>query len=79
MASIPKSFRKYFWDININNIDLKKHQVYVIERLLEYGDVKAYRWLNKNFRKTTIAKIAARSRRLSPQTKNFWAAITSYK
>ena len=75
MNTIPKVFQKYFWDTNPARIDFKKHQSYIIERLLEYGDTQAYRWLIKNFPKTQLKKFAKTSRQLSPKTKNFWQTI----
>jgi len=75
MNQIPKSFKKYFWDVNIKNIDQKKNKDYIIERLLEFGDIKAYHWLKLNFPKNSISEIASKSRRLSPKTKNFWQTI----
>ena len=76
MIKIPQTFQGYFWDTNLAKIDPKKHRTYLIERLLEYGDEKAYRWLNKNFSKATIRKVVAESRRISPKTRNFWSLIT---
>ena len=75
MNRLPASFKQYFWDTKLENIDLKKHQKYVIERLLEYGDEKAYRWLVKNFPKSELKEIAKISRQLSPKTKKFWQTI----
>ncbi len=75
MNKIPLKFKKYFWDTDFAKIDPKKHQTYIIERLLEYGDSQAYRFLTKNFPKSELKKIAAKSRQLSPKTKNFWQTI----
>jgi len=75
MAKMPQSFKRYFWDTDFSKIDLKKNQTYVIERLLEYGDIAAYRWLTKNFPKPTLKETAKVSRRVSPKTKNFWQRI----
>ncbi|GIW66825.1 MAG: hypothetical protein KatS3mg095_0723 [Candidatus Parcubacteria bacterium] len=68
---IPQSFKKYFWDIDFNSLDIKKYQDYIIERLLEYGDEKAYQWLFNKFSLTKILKVANKSRKISPKTKNF--------
>ncbi len=75
MSALPKSFKRYFWETDFAKIDLKKHQTYIIERLLEYGNLEAYRWLVKNVAKPKIKNVAANSRRISPKTKNFWQAI----
>lgn len=75
MNTLPKSFKRFFWDTELSKVDTKKHQVYIIERLLEYGDLEAYKWLIKNFAKSKIKTVAAKSRRISPMTGKFWQAI----
>lgn len=75
MSTLPKAFKKYFWDTDFTKIDTKKHETYVIERLLEYGDLGAYKWVVKNFSKSKIRNIAANSRRISPKTQKFWQTI----
>jgi len=76
MSKIPLRFKKYFWDTDIEKIDLKKHQKYVIERLLELGNPQAYRWLINNFQKDEINRVVAKSRQLSQKTRNFWHFIS---
>ncbi|MEM5811848.1 MAG: hypothetical protein QXG91_03885 [Candidatus Aenigmatarchaeota archaeon] len=68
---IPKLFKKYFWEVDLRDINLKKHQAYIIERLLEYGDEKAFKWLLKNFDLKEVLEIARKSKKISPKTKNF--------
>ena len=75
MNKVPIQFKEYFWDTDFSKIDPEKHQTYIINRLLEYGDVKAYRWLTQNFSKSKLKKIAKTSRQISPKTKNFWQKI----
>ena len=75
MTGVPKSFKRFFWETDFSKVDPKKHQTYIIERLMEYGDTKAYRWLVKNFAKPEIKNVAANSRRINPKTKKFWQAI----
>ncbi|OGD84656.1 hypothetical protein A2696_01535 [Candidatus Curtissbacteria bacterium RIFCSPHIGHO2_01_FULL_41_13] len=76
MSKIPLRFKKYFWDTDIEKIDLKKHQKYVIERLLELGNPQAYRWLINNFQKDEINRVVSKSRQLSQKTRNFWHFIS---
>lgn len=76
MSKIPLRFKQYFWDTDIEKIDLKKHQKYVIERLLELGNPQAYRWLINNFQKDEINRVVAKSRQLSQKTRKFWHFIS---
>ena len=69
-SAISKSL---FWDVDVSTLDPRRHANYVIERVLEYGDSRAARWLLKNFSRQAIAKVIKNSRRLSPKSRNFWA------
>lgn len=71
----PKFLKKYFWDIDFAKLDMKTHSQYVLERILEYGDEKAVRWMEKNFTKDEVADILFHFRGLSPKSANYWAVI----
>ncbi|MBP9818272.1 hypothetical protein KBC75_06030 [Candidatus Shapirobacteria bacterium] len=40
---------KYFWDVDIAKIDLKTDYQYVINRLLDKGDLASANWVLKNY------------------------------
>lgn len=75
MKKRPAFLKKYFWDIDLNKLDLKKHAGDVIGRILEYGDEKAVRWLFKNFSRRQMAKVLACFRFVSPRSAGFWALV----
>lgn len=68
---LPLSFKKYFWEVDLKDINPLKHKNYIIERLLEYGDEKAFKWLIKNYGLQTILEVGRKSKRISPKTRNF--------
>jgi len=70
---LPLFLKKYFWDVDFKNLDFKKRQDYVISRLLEYGDIKAARWLLQNNAKKEIKKILVKHRGFTPQSIYFWS------
>ena len=41
--------RRYFWDVDVSTLDPKRHSVYIIERLVEFGDEAAASWLFEHF------------------------------
>jgi len=47
----------------------------VIERLLEYGNDAAIRWVKKTFPPENIARVIRNSRAISRRTANLWALI----
>ncbi|MDH5186974.1 MAG: hypothetical protein OEW70_07930 [candidate division WOR-3 bacterium] len=72
MGKIPNHLKKYFWEIDIKTISPKKYWYYIIERILEYGDIKALCWLFKTYSARRIKQIVMKTRNLSPQSINFW-------
>ena len=72
---LPSFLRPYFWEVDFTMIQLPKHETYVIERVLEYGNDQAIGWLKKIFTPETIAHVVRRSGCLSRNTANFWALI----
>jgi len=76
---LPSFLRKYFWDVDFNSPDLKGNSFFVINRLLEYGDLKAISWLFKHAKRKQIEQVIKKSRELSPKTLNFWCLFFNLK
>jgi len=72
-APLPTCTHRYFWDTDPLQLDVDQYPVYVIERLLEYGDLPSVRWMLRHFPREGIAHVVQTSRRLSPFSANFWA------
>lgn len=79
MKRLPQFLNKYFWDVEFEKINLEKRKIYVLKRILEYGDEKAVRWMWKNFKKSEIKNALVNFRGYSQKSANFWAVILSIK
>jgi len=75
MKKLPEFLKKYFWDVEFEKIDLEKKGVYVLRRILNYGDEKAVAWMYKNFKKSEIKNGLANFRGYSQKSANYWALI----
>lgn len=75
MKNIPKFLKKYFWETDIEGLDLKKYRIYILKRIMEYGDERAVAWLWKNFNKSEMRKVLIESRGFSKKSANYWAII----
>lgn len=73
--SLPEFLSKYFWDIDFKKLDATKYPYYVIERILEYGDEKAVKWMMDNFKKTQIKYTLIKRRGISKKSAVYWALI----
>ncbi|MCX7706968.1 MAG: hypothetical protein N2204_03055 [Anaerolineae bacterium] len=73
MTSLPTFTHRFFWDIDPVSLNVDDYRVYVIERLLEYGDLPSVKWMLASFPRETIVRVLQSSRRLSGLSANFWA------
>lgn len=73
VTSVPKEFCHLFWDTDQKKIDLKKNARYIIERVLENGDLKSLKWIQILYPAGLIIETLKTSRKISPKSKNFWA------
>lgn len=72
-SMLPRKLWKFFWDVDPANMDLTKHAKYVINRLLDKGDLEAARWVLKTYPKETIIKTFKTRRDFSPWNGTFWS------
>ncbi|MGD2178656.1 MAG: hypothetical protein PVG71_12635 [Anaerolineae bacterium] len=74
-APLPDFLHRFFWDTDFGQLRASQHQRYVIERLLEYGDDRAIRWLSRTYGVSAIADVVRQSRKISRNTANLWALV----
>ena len=79
MKRLPPMLKKYFWDVEFEKINLEKRRIYILRRILEYGDESAISWMWRNFTKAEIKNILYNYRDLSLKSANFWAVIVNAK
>lgn len=79
MKKAPKFLKKYFWDIDFEQLDYKSYPKYIIERILEYGDENGINWMMKNFSRIQIIRTLQESRELTLKSANFWAVVLNIK
>lgn len=77
-ASGQFPFSKYlFWDATLENIDVEKNRVYIIERVLNRGKLDDFYLLIKFYSVEVIVKSIRAGVVLGPKTANFF--INYYK
>ena len=65
--------------MDFDKINFNARKVYILRRILEYGDGEAIRWMWKNFTEAEIKNILYNYRDLSFKSANFWAVILNVK
>ncbi len=76
---LPLFLKKYFWDAEFEKINFDDRKVYVLKRLLEYGNEESIKWMWKHFTVLDIKNILYRYRGLSLKSANFWSVIVDVK
>lgn len=65
-----------FWDTDPKKIDKKKNARYIIERILEFGNLNEARWLFGAYHKSKIKKVMNLPRaQISKKSKSLWSLI----
>ena len=75
MKTIPVFLKRYFWDVDLAQLDIEKHSRFIIERILERGRLEAVRWMEETFSPLQIKQVIKTSKNLSPRSANFWSFI----
>lgn len=70
--SVPERFAVLFWDTALQNVNLNSHARYIIEKVLEFGDLDAFAWLQDVYPGWRIKETMLLSRNLSDKSRNFW-------
>ncbi len=69
---IPADFGPFFWDVHIDQLELTRHQRFIIERLLNEGDHHTLHWLFETYSEADIRQTVQISRNLSRKTARYW-------
>ena len=72
VSIIPKWLQYLFWDTSLNKIHIKQNARYIIERVLEFGDMYALEWLQRVYPTRNIIDVIFLSRNLTEKSRNFW-------
>ena len=75
MRGLPFFLKKYFWDVDFPKLQKTSYPQFIIERILEYGDEKAAKWLRSNFDSREIKEVLYVSKNISRKSANFWQLI----
>ncbi len=69
---IPSWLDPLFWDLDPQELNLNQHYIYIVERILNFGDLPALRWLFITYEKETIREAVTLSRGLTMKTALCW-------
>lgn len=73
--TIPRKFWSYFWDVDVAKIDASKSSLFIIQRLIDKGNIEAARWVRKTYSADDIIFTLRNFRDYSLKNANFWSFI----
>ena len=68
-----------FWDVDLRKLDFRKHKKFIIERILQYGDLEDYHLAIAKFGAKEIKKNLLKSGGLNKKSLFFWNFIYNIK
>lgn len=71
-TKLPKFLHRYFWETDASKINPSEYPEYVAKRLMNWGDLRVFKWLMTHFSKAFLKEVAKESRELSNFNKLFW-------
>lgn len=73
-----RSFSEYiFWDAGRDSIDLESNAPYVVQRVLEYGQIDDWRLLLSYYGMEKIVNVSKQLRSLEPRALSFISTVSN--
>lgn len=70
---VPAEFQRFFWDVKFKTLSPRVRPLFVVNRLLDKGNLAAVRWVVRVFPKEYIVRTIKTVRDFSPRSARFWA------
>jgi hypothetical protein len=68
-------FKRIFWDADVSTVDIDRYDLYIIERILDFGKIQEINWMFDRYPMETIKKALYTRRGLSKMSFSFWKLI----
>lgn len=59
---LPDYFKQILWSYDLDKLNLEKNKKTVIVNVINYGDLKHWRWILENYGKEVVRKVLAEIR-----------------
>jgi len=78
-SSLIKFSPALFWDIEKKSLNFRKHRRWLIERVLNFGDLPDWLAIKRLYPLSATKKVARTSRDLDDKSRNFWRIMLKIK
>ena len=78
---IPREFKKYFWDVDFDELNFQKHRNYILERMLNFGAFDSFNWIFNTFNIAEVKSLIDGKGKysLSRNSFLFWEKLIKHK
>ena len=67
-------FKRIFWDVDVSAVDIDRYDLFIIERILDFGKIQEINWMFDRYPMETIKKALYSRPGLSRRRALFWKA-----
>lgn len=71
----PDCVMRLLWDADRDQVDVRRHERYIVRRVLEHGDPESVRWLREVYGDGAIRQAVSSGRGLTAMTARFWREL----
>lgn len=78
MPILTPNLLKYFWDCDKSKLDFNVYQSYILNRLMQYGNLEAIKWILNNYEREYVVNYLAKKGKNTLDRKSylFWEKIS---
>ncbi len=74
-TTIPVRYLKYFWDCHADDLNFRKYDFFICERILNFGNMDSVKWLLSMISLERLKDVIGKSRNLNKKTRNYWRTV----
>lgn len=74
-TKIPPNLYQFFWDVDVKKLDPAEKPYFIIQRLLDKGNIEAVRWVRENYEPEIVRFTLENFRDFSLRSASFWATL----
>jgi len=80
MTNLPTTYKKFFWDCDFGSLCMEAHKMFILKRLLAYGDLNAIKFLVNQYTQKEVKDYvtANGNNSLSRNNLYFWQKLVKH-
>ena len=75
MSQLPEFLKGYFWDTKFEDLDAEEDKDFIVNRLLDKGNLSATKWVCMHYSPELIRKVLKTRRDFSLKNASFWSLL----